>query len=73
MFLAVEYFFVFQDMGDLGCGCENASIVYLKPHSNTEIRGRLNMLKGSYGLDSTPEVDASFYFDFAIRGIKAAG
>ncbi|CAL4202702.1 unnamed protein product, partial [Meganyctiphanes norvegica] len=48
-------------------------VVFLRPQSSSESRGRLNMLKGSYNMDAMPDIDAAFYFDFAVRGIKATG
>ncbi|XP_047486549.1 ionotropic receptor 25a-like isoform X2 [Penaeus chinensis] len=57
---------------DLECGCENASVVFLRPHSTSEMRGRLQMLEKNYQLVTVPQIDSAFYFDFAVRGIKAA-
>ncbi|CAL4099885.1 unnamed protein product, partial [Meganyctiphanes norvegica] len=62
-----------KDREDIGCGCENSTVVFLRPQSSSESRGRLNMLKGSYNMDAMPDIDAAFYFDFAVRGIKATG
>jgi hypothetical protein len=38
---------------------------------NAAIMARVEMLKKDYGLTAKPAVDAAFYFDFAVRGIKA--
>ncbi|XP_076060298.1 ionotropic receptor 25a [Oratosquilla oratoria] len=67
------WFAISKERDDIACGCENASIVFLRPDTNTKVQGTFNMLKGSYGLKATPEIDAAFYFDFFVRGIRAAG
>lgn len=61
-----------QQRQDLECGCENASVVFLRPHSTSEMRGRLQMLEKNYQLMTVPQIDSAFYFDFAVRGLKAA-
>ncbi|XP_063876417.1 ionotropic receptor 25a-like isoform X2 [Scylla paramamosain] len=57
---------------DIQCGCENSSVVYLRPHPSPDTRGRITMLQRDYGLTAQPIIDSVFYFDFTIRGIKAA-
>ncbi|XP_063599999.1 ionotropic receptor 25a-like, partial [Penaeus indicus] len=66
------FYFDFAQREDLECGCENASVVFLRPHSTSEMRGRLQMLEKNYQLMTVPQIDSAFYFDFAVRGIKAA-
>ncbi|XP_071516701.1 ionotropic receptor 25a isoform X2 [Panulirus ornatus] len=61
-----------KDNEDIQCGCENASVVFLRPQPNADTRGRLNMLQRDFQLTATPEIDSAFYFDYTIRGIKAA-
>ncbi|XP_066943242.1 ionotropic receptor 25a [Macrobrachium rosenbergii] len=62
-----------KDRNDIQCGCENATVVFLRPSMTTETKGRLTMLKQSYQMNAMPEIDAMFYFNYALRGIKAAG
>nr|AAM47017.1 ionotropic glutamate receptor subunit [Homarus americanus] len=61
-----------KDNQDIQCGCENASIVYLRPHTSADSRGRIAMLQRDYGLTSTPEIDAVAYFEYFMRGILGA-
>lgn len=61
-----------QGKEDIQCGCENASVVYLRPHPSPDTRGRITMLQRDYALAAEPIIDSVFYFDFTIRGIKAA-
>ncbi|KAL7645090.1 UNVERIFIED_CONTAM: hypothetical protein RMT77_003468 [Armadillidium vulgare] len=62
-----------KDVGDLGCGCDNSTVVFLSPFQDKETKVKLDMLERNFGLDGIPKLDAAFYFDFALRGIKAAG
>ncbi|XP_045585173.2 ionotropic receptor 25a isoform X1 [Procambarus clarkii] len=67
------WYAVSKDDDDVQCGCENATVVYLRPRASADTRGRLAMLQKDFQLTATPEIDSAFYFDYAIRGIKAAG
>nr|XP_053649967.1 ionotropic receptor 25a-like [Cherax quadricarinatus] len=61
-----------KDTDDIQCGCENASVVFMWPRISPDTRGRLTMLQKDFQLSATPAIDSAFYFDYAIRGIKAA-
>ncbi|KAK7085043.1 hypothetical protein SK128_002474 [Halocaridina rubra] len=67
-----SWYAISKGRDDIGCGCENSSVVFLRPTISTESRGRISMLKQNYQMDAQPELDGAFYFDFAVRGIKAA-
>uniref|UniRef100_A0A2P2I0J5 Ionotropic receptor 25a-like n=1 Tax=Hirondellea gigas TaxID=1518452 RepID=A0A2P2I0J5_9CRUS len=67
-----SWYAVTKDTGEIGCGCDNSTVVVYQPKLTTEITKSVDKLK-KYGLVDQPAIDASFYFDFALRGIKAAG
>ncbi|XP_008183092.2 ionotropic receptor 25a [Acyrthosiphon pisum] len=60
-----------QDKGSLKCGCSNATILFVKPEPDAGSRERLSNLRTTYGLTSTPELKAAFYFDFYYRSLLA--
>lgn len=53
------------------CGCSNATILFVKPEPDAGSRERLSNLRTTYGLTSTPELKAAFYFDFYYRSLLA--
>jgi len=60
-----------QDEGKIGCGCEDMNVVVYQPKFDKSTRQRLEMMQNSYALTSKPAIDAMFYFNFAVRGMKA--
>ena len=54
------------------CGCEDARLVLLRPAQYMQVKGDIENLRKTYGLEARPHVDAAFYYDFAMRGILAA-
>ncbi|XP_050421609.1 ionotropic receptor 25a [Adelges cooleyi] len=58
-----------QDKGSLKCGCSNATILFVKPEPDAGSRERLSNLRTTYGLTSSPELTAAFYFDFYFRSL----
>ncbi|XP_050723400.1 ionotropic receptor 25a-like [Eriocheir sinensis] len=65
-----SWYAVSKGKDDIQCGCENSTVVYLRPEQPT--KNRIGMLQRDYGLGAKPAIDAAFYFDFTLRGIKAA-
>ncbi|KAK3870062.1 hypothetical protein Pcinc_024667 [Petrolisthes cinctipes] len=57
---------------DIQCSCKNSTVVFLRPQTTPDTRGRLTMLQRDFDLTAEPIIDSAFYFDFAIRGLKAA-
>ncbi|KAK4301458.1 hypothetical protein Pmani_026414 [Petrolisthes manimaculis] len=57
---------------DIQCGCENSTVVFLRPQTTPDTRGRLTMLQRDFDLTAEPIIDSAFYFDYAVRGLKAA-
>ncbi|KAA0197271.1 Ionotropic receptor 25a [Hyalella azteca] len=66
-----SWYAVTKEEGSIGCGCDNSTVVVMQPIMDAAIMARVEKLKKDYGLTAKPAVDAAFYFDFAVRGIKA--
>ncbi|KAH1005541.1 ionotropic receptor 25a [Dendroctonus ponderosae] len=61
-----------KDPDDLKASIKNATIIFAKPIVNNLYQDRLRNIQTTYQLSSvTPEIEAAFYFDVALKGFLA--
>ncbi|CAH1134853.1 unnamed protein product [Ceutorhynchus assimilis] len=61
-----------KDPGDLKASVKNATILFAKPIINTQYQDRLRNIGTTFQLSSvTPEIEAAFYFDLALKSFLA--
>nr|WJJ63356.1 ionotropic receptor 25a [Pachyrhinus yasumatsui] len=61
-----------KDSGELKASIKNATVLFAKPLVNTQYQDRLRDIGSTYQLSSvTPEIEAAFYFDLAIKSFLA--
>ncbi|XP_050303158.1 ionotropic receptor 25a isoform X2 [Anthonomus grandis grandis] len=57
-----------MDPGDLKASVKNCTILFAKPSVNTIYQDRLRNIETTFQLSSvTPEIEAAFYFDLALK------
>ncbi|XP_050678788.1 ionotropic receptor 25a isoform X1 [Leptidea sinapis] len=65
------WFAMTLDKGDIGCGCRDATIVFMKPTPDAKSRDRLGKIKTTYSMNGEPEITSAFYFDLSLRSFLA--
>ncbi|XP_050348568.1 ionotropic receptor 25a isoform X2 [Nymphalis io] len=65
------WFALSLDKGDIGCGCKDATIVYMRPTPDVKSRDRLGKIKTTYSMNGEPEITSAFYFDLSLRTFLA--
>ncbi|KAF2353180.1 Receptor ligand binding region [Trinorchestia longiramus] len=67
-----SWYTITKEEGPIGCGCDNSTVVALQPKIESTVAKKLADLKEDFALTAEPAVDTAFYFDYALRGIRAA-
>ncbi|XP_053667056.1 ionotropic receptor 25a [Anopheles marshallii] len=60
-----------QEQKDLTCNVENATIMFLRPISDSSSKDRLGSIRTTYNLKQEPQITGFFYFDLTLRALIA--
>uniref|UniRef100_A0A182U1Q4 Ionotropic glutamate receptor C-terminal domain-containing protein n=1 Tax=Anopheles melas TaxID=34690 RepID=A0A182U1Q4_9DIPT len=60
-----------QEQKDLSCNVENATIMFLRPMSDSSSKDRLGSIRTTYNLKQEPQITGFFYFDLTLRALIA--
>uniref|UniRef100_A0A8W7P043 Ionotropic glutamate receptor C-terminal domain-containing protein n=1 Tax=Anopheles coluzzii TaxID=1518534 RepID=A0A8W7P043_ANOCL len=60
-----------QEQKDLTCNVENATIMFLRPMSDSSSKDRLGSIRTTYNLKQEPQITGFFYFDLTLRALIA--
>uniref|UniRef100_A0A182X1S1 Ionotropic glutamate receptor C-terminal domain-containing protein n=1 Tax=Anopheles quadriannulatus TaxID=34691 RepID=A0A182X1S1_ANOQN len=60
-----------QEQKDLMCNVENATIMFLRPMSDSSSKDRLGSIRTTYNLKQEPQITGFFYFDLTLRALIA--
>ncbi|XP_035782747.1 ionotropic receptor 25a-like isoform X2 [Anopheles albimanus] len=60
-----------QEQQDLSCNVENATIMFLRPMSDSSSKDRLGSIRTTYNLKQEPQIMGFFYFDLTLRALLA--
>ncbi|XP_001660418.2 ionotropic receptor 25a [Aedes aegypti] len=60
-----------QYQGELSSNIENATIMLLRPVSDSKSKDRLGVIRTTYNMKQEPQITTVFYFDLALRTFLA--